>query len=156
MDYLAHGLWSYIFFHKTRKPLYAVFFGLLPDNLSWALYLFYRIIMGQFGSGPPVVENIPTWFFTLYGISHSLIVFAFVCLMIYIISKKIPVYIYAWPIAILMDTLTHTREYLPTPFLWPISGWHFPGISWGSGWFMILNYALIACSLAYIYIKNNK
>ena len=154
MDYLAHGFWSYIFFHRIKKPFYAVFFGLMPDNLSWVIYLFYRMIKMEYIPGPPQVDAIPQFFFTLYGISHSLIVFGFVAVIIYLIFKRIPVYIYAWPIAIIIDLLTHTREFLPTPFLWPISKWTFPGISWGDGTFLTINYTLIFICLLAIAIRH--
>ena len=106
--------------------------------------------------GKPVLDNIPDWVFTLYGISHSLILAALVILAIFLIRKKVPIYIYAWPIAILMDIPTHSREFLPTPFLWPLSDWQFPGISWGNGWFMLVNYILIIAAFIYISIKNKK
>ena len=61
---------------------------------------------------------------------------------------------YAWPIVIVMDILTHTREFLPTPFLYPISNWPFPGISWGNRWFMLVNWGLIIMILSYIVVKK--
>ena len=154
MDYFAHMFWSYIFYHKTKKPIYAVLFGILPDSFSWLIFLFYNLFTRQ-QMGQPFVERIPQWVFTLYGISHSLIVFAVVLLVLYIISKKVPIYIFAWPIHIIMDIPTHTREFLPTPFLWPVSDWYFPGMSWGTSWFMILNYSLIVAFILIIYITRN-
>ena len=154
MDYLSHGFWSYIFFHRIKKPFYAVFFGLMPDNLSWVIFFFYNLIAGTTFSGPPHLNEIPDWVFTLYGISHSLIVFVVVASIIYIVFRKIPLYIYAWPIAIVIDIFTHTRDFLPTPFLWPLSEWKFPGINWGDSLFMIINYSLIFLFLGYIIIKK--
>ena len=146
MDYFSHGFWSYIFFNKISKPWYAVLFGLLPDTLSWAIYFVYNLFNGtHFG-----VSSIPPWVFTLYGISHSLIVAGVVIFLIYLFLRKVPVYIFAWPIAILMDIPTHSREFLPTPFLWPVSNWYFPGFSWGSRWFMVANWSLIIILMIYI------
>lgn len=155
MDYFAHGLWSYILFSKTKKPLWAVFFGLLPDNLSWAIYFFYNLFTRN-SFGKPMLDDIPDWVWTLYGISHSLVVFAAVLLIVYLIFKTVPIYIYAWPIEIVIDLFTHTKEFLPTPFLWPISSYHFDGISWGSKWFMIVNYILIVGCLGWIYFSKRK
>ncbi|HYD02692.1 MAG TPA: hypothetical protein VEC16_00175, partial [Alphaproteobacteria bacterium] len=65
------------------------------------------------------------------GISHSIFVFFAVIGIVYLIYKKIPIYLWAWGLHILVDVPTHTREFLPTPFLWPFFDWYFPGISWG-------------------------
>ena len=153
MDFFAHGLWSYIFFHKIKKPLYAVLFGLLPDVISWVPYFFYRILTGQ-ETGRPIVELIPPWAFLLYNIGHSLIIAAFVLLMVYLVLRKVPLYLYAWPVSIVIDVLTHRREFLPTPFLWPWSDWKFPGISWGNPLFLVVNYSLIIICLTYILWKK--
>lgn len=155
MDYFSHGFWSYIFFHKTKRPLLAVIFGLMPDNLSWALYFLFNVFTGQL-FGRPHPELVPDWIFTLYGISHSLILWLIAALVIYFVLKKHFLYLYAAPIAILMDVPTHSREFLPTPFLWPLSEWTFPGFSWGNGWFMLINYSLIVACFIYIARKNKK
>jgi len=156
MDYVSHGLWSYIFFHRIRTPLLAVLFGLLPDTLSWFIYMIYRLIIGGC-FGKPVISEIPSWTLLLYDISHSLIVATAVILIFFIFLRRIPVYMFAWPIAIVMDLLTHSRAFLPTPFLWPISNWTFPGISWGTWEFLVVNYALIAIAMTVIlYIKHRK
>ena len=156
MDYVSHGAWSYIFFNKIRRPFLAVIFGLMPDTLSWFIYAVYNLFSGS-RFGRPSLSSIPNWAFDLYNISHSLLVAAAVILLIYIILKRVPIYIFAWPIAILMDVPTHTREFLPTPFLWPVSDWGFPGISWGTRWFMILNYsAIVILMIIIVYRKRRK
>lgn len=156
MDYVSHGLWSYIIFHRIRTPLLAVCFGLLPDTLSWVIYGIYRLIThGEFGK--PVLDEIPDWAFLLYDISHSLVVALAVIAIIFIVLRRVPVYIFAWPLMIIIDALTHTRAFLPTPFLWPVSDWTFPGISWATPWFLVLNYALITVGLTLIiYYKRKK
>jgi len=156
MDYFAHGFWSYIFFHYLKRPYLAVLFGLLPDTLSWGIYLFYNLFNGGLKFNQPDLHVIPDWVFTLYGISHSLFLAGIIILIIYLIMRKVPPYIYAWPIAILMDIPTHSREFLPTPFLWPLSNWYFPGFSWGNYTFMIIDYVLIISLLIYISFKKNK
>jgi len=154
MDYFAHGFWSYILFHKIKKPVYAVLFGLIPDTFSWAIYLLFNLVTGQIRRGPPELDKIPEWAFTLYGITHSLIVWGVVLLAIYLIMKRIPLFVYAAPIHVLIDIPTHSPLYLPTPFLWPVSDWKFPGISWGTPWFMVLNYTLIIGFMLYIAKKK--
>ena len=150
MDYLAHGIWSYNIFHRLRNVGWAVFFGVLPDTLSWVPYVFYRIFTGQFAFGKPAVDQIPPWVFTLYGISHSAIVAAGVIVLLWFVVKPFPWYVLAWPLHIAIDLFTHRREFLPTPFLWPVSDWAFPGISWAEPWFMVVNYTLMLGVLIYV------
>lgn len=155
MDYVSHGFWSYIFFNKIKRPLFAIFFGLLPDTMSWGVYAVYRLVTGgKFGK--PILSEMPDWAFTLYNISHSLIVAGTIILLIFILLRRVPIYIFAWPIAITLDILTHTKDYLPTPFLWPISKWSLNGISWGTWQFMVINYSLIVLLLIIIFYRKRK
>lgn len=155
MDFFAHGLWSYIIFHRIKHSFNAVLFGVMPDAFSWGIYFFFNLITGSFLAGPPVMENIPQWVFMLYNITHSLFTCALMLITAYCVTRKFPMYVLAWPIALVIDIVTHTKEFLPTPFLWPVSSYAFPGISWGDGWFLWANYTLIAFCIAYI-IWNRK
>lgn len=155
MDYVSHGLWSYIFFHWIKRPLLAVCFGLLPDTLSWGIYGIYRLVVhGHFGK--PILDQIPNWAFALYNITHSLVVAALVILLLFVLLRRVPVYIFAWPIAIAMDVLTHSTEFLPTPFLWPLTDWKFPGISWATPWLFVLNVILIVVAMIIIYRRKRR
>ena len=128
---------------------------MLPDTLSWVLYGFHRLF--KTGTvGVPVLAEIPAWTFTLYNISHSIIVALTGILVIFIWRRRVPIYIFAWPIAIVMDALTHTRSFLPTPFLWPIFDWTFPGISWANRTVMTINYILIVLSLCVIMLLKKR
>ena len=153
MDYLAHALWSYITFHRTRKPLYGVLFGILPDTVSWVPYFFFNLLTGGM-PGRPVVSSIPQWVMTLYGISHSVLVFFCVAGIAYLFHRTIPIYVWAWLLHILIDIPTHTSAFLPTPFLWPFANFAFPGISWGTPWFMALNYSVMIIALIVIFLRK--
>lgn len=142
MDFFAHIIWSIIIFHKTPYTGLVVFFGVLPDLFSWTIYMFYSLFKRKkFRSPNP--SDLPNWVHLLYGITHSIFVFAWVGLIILIILGYIPIFFWAWLIHILLDIPTHSRDFLPTPFLWPVSKWKFPGINWGNKWFMIANYTAI-------------
>ena len=120
MDTFAHALWSFLLFHKTDQVWWAVFFGTMPD-----------------------LSLVPDWVFTLYGITHSVFIMAGVFLLSFLFTGGIPIALWAWPLHVLIDIPTHRRDFLPTPFLWPVSTWKFPGISWGQPAFMIANWSLI-------------
>jgi len=155
MDYFSHGIWSYIFYHRTKVALYAVLFGTLPDTVGWVPFVIYRLATAPASFGPPNPVTIPDWVWFSYGISHSLIVFGVVVALVLAIKKSVPVYIWAWPLHIFIDIFTHTREYLATPFLWPLSDYKFSGISWGSPSFMIPNVIVMIGFLIYIYLKQS-
>jgi len=150
MDFFSHIAWIYILFHKLKKKhLYlALLFGALPDIIGWGGFLFYNLFNGSFGK--PDLSNIPDWTWTLYGISHSLVVICIALIIIWLVFKKIPIFVWAYPFSVLLDIPTHSREFLPTPIFWPISDWHFPGFSWGVAWFMLLNVGLILVLIVYI------
>ena len=149
MDTFAHAFWSFIIFYQSEYVWLAVLFGVLPDLLSWTMFMFYPK-KKEFNWKNPNFDLVPRWVFTLYGITHSLFVMGAVFLTVFLIFKTIPIYLFAWTIHVLIDIPTHTKDFLPTPFLWPVSKYAFPGISWGTKKFMIANYSLIILSFIYI------
>jgi len=156
MDFLAHIFWSGIFFNRYKRLIWAIFFGVAPDIFSWGVFLVYRIFAPPSFFRPPVINDIPPWVFTLYGITHSLVVFSLVALIIYILKKGIPFFLFAWSIHIIIDIFTHSKFYLSTPFLWPISNWAFPGYSWANPRFMILNYSIIFFIYLWIFFRKER
>ncbi|MBI4150392.1 hypothetical protein HY488_03240 [Candidatus Woesearchaeota archaeon] len=153
MDIFAHFLWNYIIFHRTKVVGKAVLAGVLPDVFSWGIYSGYHVLNGyafrQFS-----IALIPDWVFMLYGVTHSLVIFGAVCLILWLTIKRIPLYLYGWLAHILIDIPTHAKDFLPTPFLWPLSSFAFPGIRWSNQNFMIANYVAILLCLGYIFWKK--
>ena len=146
MDFISHILWAYVVFHKYKKVKLALLFAFLPDLLSWGLYLPYRVLKGiPFGAPDPTL--VPDFIWIMYGVTHSVLVVTAVIAAVYFATKHakkiFPLYILAGPFITIIDIPLHSREYLPTPFLWPISDWHFPGISWGTpGYFLLRLHSL--------------
>ena len=152
MDIVAHLLWTYIVFYGILR--YSVMVGILPDVFSWGIYLAYALFT-QVGFGRPDLAALPGWVFTLYGITHSLLIFSGVFIIVWLIVKKLPIYLLPWLLHIIIDIPSHSKSFLPTPFLWPLSDWKFPGISWGNPWFMGINYTLIIICL-FLTLKYKK
>lgn len=152
VDTIAHALWSVIIFRNFDFGIglwLAIFLGIMPDLFSWTIYAIYSLFKGE-RFGVPNLKKIPKWAFTLYGITHSVFVVLLVFILIYLGFGTIPIFLWAWPLHVLIDIPTHSRKFLPTPFLWPLFDWKFPGISWGTPWIMILNWLLILFFLAKI------
>ncbi len=151
MDILAHTLWTNVVFYKKLKlerisRLVAVLFGILPDLVSFAPIFIYR-----FFSGVEFFEliNRNIWIVKYanesYNYTHSLVIFAFLALLVYFFRKGHWYWpMFGWALHILIDIPTH-QGFFETPFLFPLSDYQFShGISWGHPAFMILNYTALA------------
>mgnify|MGYP001574126082 FL=1 len=154
MDIFSHGLWSYAIFHRKKYALKAVLAGILPDILSFGPHFILSIFAGSFVRGKPSLSSIPEYVSTLYNLTHSLIIFTIVVLLIYIFFRKFYIWLLAWPLHTFVDIFTHDASFFPTPFLYPISNYRFNGYSWGHPKFLLIDYSLIV--LVYIFIFYSK
>lgn len=169
MDIFSHGLWAGAAYKavnkKAKKPLkvwLAGFLGIFPDLFAFTIpfvWLFWNLAFGGLSFSdiprpdsvePASQDTLPIFRLAslLYSISHSAIIFFVVFGIIFLIFRR-PIWeLGGWFIHILMDIPTHSYQFYPTPFLWPLSGWTFDGFSWGTPWFLIPNYlAIIAVYL---------
>lgn len=165
MDILAHGIWAgtaaKAINKKSNKPLSifkTAFWGIFPDLFAFTItfvWLFWKLIFGDIsftdipkpetGEPPAAFNQFPIFKLSLnlYNISHSAIVFMAVFGIIFIIFHR-PIWeLFGWLFHIIIDIPTHSYQFYPTPFLWPFSDWKFNGFSWGTPWFLILNYSAI-------------
>ncbi|HLG24888.1 MAG TPA: hypothetical protein VI564_08210 [Candidatus Nanoarchaeia archaeon] len=156
MDTFAHGFWSFAIFHRKKYVWLAVLFGVLPDLLSFGILMLINLVNGNFKRGPPSLNSLPQWLNGAYNMTHSFVIFALVFLLVYLLTKKWFWPLMGWPMHVLIDIPTHSTRYFATPFLWPISNYKFDGISWGAGWFMLLNYTALAAVFIIISINSKK
>ncbi len=153
MDIFSHGLYGGIALGRKSKRSYwtAFAFGILPDLLSFgilfALTIGIALWTGDWSHaarrGPPDPSTIPQYVYSLYNLTHSFVTFVVVFGFVWIIRKKPLLEMCAWPLHISVDIFTHSDEFFPTPFLWPISNVHFDGYSWGHLIIFIPNVVLI-------------
>jgi len=54
----------------------------------------------------------------------------------------------------MLDFPFHTKEFFPTKIFYPISDFHFDGISWASPVVWFTNIALLVLIFVYRYVKN--
>jgi len=162
MDTLSHALWGGVAFgRKSRKSfLLASTFGLSPDILSFGI-LFASTLLGigeqpSFKNGPPDPSLIPQYVDFLYNATHSLIIFFVVFSIVWFFLKKPLWEMGAWFFHIALDIFTHSFEFFPTPFLWPLFDYKFNGVSWGTAWVFFLNVALLFISYLYFFIYKKE
>jgi len=175
MDILAHGLWAGAagkaakLKEKSRIKLgIMVIFGIFPDFFAFAPAFIYMFASYLIPGVPKIEHPGPTHMepatgntllilnitHNLYNISHSILIFFLVFLLALAIFRR-PIWeLSGWFVHIIMDIPSHSYDFFPTPFLWPVSEFKINGIHWGESWFMILNYSLII--LAYLLVSFKK
>lgn len=167
MDIFSHGLWGGVALgRKSKKSFWTAFaFGVFPDAFAFGLP-FSHLLLSLFrgGRGEVVIQpgvgnaNIPHYVFTLYDISHSLVIFTVAFLLVWAVRKRpkrIPWEMLAWGLHIVMDIFTHSDKFFPTPFLWPLSDFHVNGISWGHPAIFIPNITLLLLAYGYWWYRRH-
>jgi len=178
MDIFAHGLWAGAFaklfnlkFKKKINFWWTAFWGMFPDLFAFTIpfvFMIWNLICGKNGipdpnAIEPVSQAIPlsNLAHNLYNISHSLIIFGIVFLILFLIFRKPLWVMFGWLLHILIDIPSHTYAFYPTPLFWPISDLKFSGVSWANPIFLIVNYAMLIIVYSIIFyetrkLKNNK
>jgi hypothetical protein len=167
MDILAHMLWANYggrvgnkTLEKKKKPLiklpWITFWGVFPDlfafGIPMTIGIFSAIGNGVYKFGRPDMFGLPA---TLYQYSHSLVIWAVVFLIVWVIAKRPRFELLGWALHILIDIPSHAVTFYPTPFLFPLSEYRFAyGVPWSNQWFMIINYALLLFVTLYFFSRS--
>ena len=156
MDTLSHALWGKGLFGYRKYRWYSFLFGALPDLFSFGIYFIHSIF---FSSSPlmgrPTRSEIPEWVYSLYDISHSMVIASIIIFIAYKINKEFAFPMLAWPAHIILDFFTHSIEFFPTPILWPISDFRFDGIPWSNPIIFFTNVICIFFLFVYRRKKSN-
>jgi membrane-bound metal-dependent hydrolase YbcI (DUF457 family) len=152
MDFVSHALWGGVSFGRKNKRTYLLAAGIsiLPDILTeglfFGLYLLHIGNMPGWQNGHPNITDYPAFAQNLYNITHSLIIFAVVFALVWVLNKK-PIWITAaWGLHILIDIPTHSLALFPTPFLWPLSNLRVDGIGWDNPLILGIDMLLLTAS----------
>ncbi len=181
MDIFAHTLWTNAAARGVNKVAdkkgktfhlnvgWTAFWGVFPDLFAFSIPFIIRIYLlitgatafSSFFHRPAISEEgaLPTGFdlaHTLYQYSHSLVIWAIVFLVVWVIYKKPRWELLGWALHILIDIPSHALSFYPTPFLFPISDYKFPyGVQWSNQWYMIINYTALAIVWIGIFWKKH-
>ncbi len=160
MDVFAHGLWSVAVAkgasNRTQKPLslkLALAFGVAPDLASFGILFVQRLLEagtfrpGFLKDGHPDPALVPAYVHSLYNITHSLVTFSVVFLIVWALRRKPLWEMLAWLLHILCDLPTHSTRFFPTPWLWPFPHPFLDGWPWARWGFQIPNYLLLGLTL---------
>jgi len=146
MDTISHALWTNLIFKEipVGERSFIIAFGILPDYIAFSLVTVKNFIKRTMSFEEPPMSALPKYVFQLYDITHSLVIWLAVFLVLRLLGLDFWLLaFYGWGLHILLDVFTHTTEFFPTPILWPFSRFHFSGINWSNKWFMLFNYALL-------------
>ena len=165
MDILSHGLWGAAAAIGASRKLrmkvrarWAAWWGVFPDLFAFAVPITLGLWQRLTGAAGPAAgpRRMPyMWLASeLYQYSHSLLVFAAVFGLVWLVARRPVLALLAWPLHVLMDIPTHTLRFFPTPFLWPISSFRASGISWGNRWFMLSNYSALAVVYVLLWVTR--
>ena len=146
MDIISHALWTNLVFKELplEQRNLAILFGLLPDLISFSFMTLKNFFRRTLHFDAPAPVGVPEYVFKLYDVTHSLIIWLAIFLILKLFGLSLALVIfYAWGLHILLDIFTHSSEFFPTPILWPFSSFHFSGINWTNKWFMLFNYAVL-------------
>jgi hypothetical protein len=154
MDTLSHYLWVVALYWQHPKRWIIGLFGALPDLLSFGPHIVESLFAGTLGR--PELHTIPDYVFVMYDLTHSLVVFAVVALVLWFAARDWFWLIWGWALHILIDIPTHSAEFFPTPFLWPISDFMIDGISWGVVWFMIMDVTLLVAVYTWLVMRKQR
>lgn len=100
--------------------------GILPDLASIGVFFARLAIRGD----PPTFHAIPPYVFALYHGTHSLIVAGLILWLVRILFRPLFVPALAWPLHILMDSVSHGDGPWQTLVFYPFSDWHYHGLNW--------------------------
>src|SRR3989338_8813078 len=128
MDVISHGLWSGISFGRSCKKVFllAFLFGVLPDIIPFGLIFITRVLPEGFRFVP--VAQLPSYIFSLYNVTHSLIVSLVVLATALLIWRGRAWVFAAWPLHVIFDIFSHDLDFFPTPYLWPFSTPYLNGV----------------------------
>jgi hypothetical protein len=159
MDIFSHALWGGAALGRKRRVdfLFAAAFSVLPDLLGEGVMMSLAALgldgMPTWEHGHPSIGDFPAYAQNFYNASHSLIIFALVFSLVWLLRKGAFLPLAAWGIHILIDTPTHSAALFPTPFLWPLSDFKVDGIRWDSPAVMIPNFVLLAASYGFWFYR---
>ncbi len=178
MDILAHMLWANygsrpINKKRVKKSLskinvaWIMFWSVFPDLFAFGIptvlavivsitsnNFSFKSLLSHHGTPNPLIMDLPAY---LYQFSHSFIIWILIFILVWVISKKPQFVLFGWALHIFLDIFSHSIQFYPTPFLFPISNYHFIyGIRWSDPYFVTVNYTLIAIFAIYFYLTRNK
>lgn len=165
MDIFAHALWTTAAAvgtrQRIRRPIHlgwAAFWGVFPDLFSFAIPVVIKIWWYATGVTASLLPDANSarrlrFVWQLYYCSHSLIVFAAVFGIVWVLAKRPVLEMLGWGLHILIDIGTHQGMFA-VHFLWPLSSYGVSGVRWENHWFMAMNYGALLILYLWMWVQR--
>jgi hypothetical protein len=171
MDILAHALWAGagVTLAQRRWPVsprtaaLTVALAVAPDLphalpiLAWsALGAGTSAAVADYanalpGLEPALPEAVQFLSHHLHCIGHSAVIAGVITALAWAWRRSLWIPLLGWWSHIVIDVVTHSLDYYPSPVLYPITRQGFDGVAWNAPWFMALNYAALAAIYAWLF-----
>jgi hypothetical protein len=177
VDVIAHGLWAGAAgtwlarrngISVRSMAAWSVALAAAPDLvqmlpvLAWSLTqeapisVLYAHIAASPGEGPALLPLVHALSHHAHCAFHSVVVAAAVTLIVWRVRPGWLIPLTGWWLHILMDIPTHSSDYYPVPFLYPLTYWSISGVAWTAPWMLALNYAAIALVYAGLFLVRHR
>ncbi|MBI3304822.1 hypothetical protein HYZ80_00640 [Candidatus Parcubacteria bacterium] len=155
MDTFGHALWTGALYRKNPKRWVAVVCGVVPDLPILAALLLnpWPLLKGQ---GLPALDTIPPFLVALDLTAHSVLVFAVMAAVVWLMRPDMLVPFSGWGLHILIDVFSHANvpPFTATTFLFPVSDASISVVNWNHPVFIGVNYTLLA--LVYVLLWQRR
>jgi len=155
MDILSHILITNLAFKELpiEQRGLAIFLGVLPDLISFCPVLNFDFLKKLLFFKKIPHSYFPKKVFLIYKITHSLVIWLIIELLLYIFGINwLAIIGLSWGLHIVLDIFTHnSNNAMSTMVFWPIFDVKLPGIVWSNKWFLLVNYLIIGL---FYYIFN--
>lgn len=174
VDILSHGLWAGAaavalrrrYGASDRAVVGAIVMGVLPDVVhavpvvAWSAFQpdGWRIIAAYSVAVPGAEPLLPL---LVHGLSHhahcamhSIVVAIGVTALVARLKPALLFPLLGWWLHIAIDIPTHSNDYYPVPFLYPLTNKGFDGVAWTTPWLLGLNYVGLLAVYAVLIAKG--
>ena len=175
MDIAAHALWAGAgsVLLARRRPLTIatglalVAFALLPDLMhmlpvaAWSLFnglpaefMAYARALPE--RVQPLPESVELWSHHFHCVFHSGVIAMALTMAVWLWTRVFWLPLAGWWSHILIDVLTHSDGFFPSPVLYPITYRGFDGVAWNTPWFVVANYSALVIVWAWLLVTRRK
>lgn len=170
MDLLAHAVWAGIgvawarrrWVVSRRTAVGTVALAVVPDLLQ-GLPLLALVLAGALdgsallhyataspGQEPALSPTAALLTHHLHCIGHSAVIAGAATLLMWAWRRALWIPLLGWWSHIVIDVLTHSAAFYPSPVFYPFTYWGFDGVAWNKPWFLVLNYTAMAAALLWL------
>lgn len=167
VDIFAHALWTTAVAvparQKLNRPLslgWAAFRGVFPDLFSFTVPAILRIwwlatrVTHSLRPDPESAKRLQfAW--QLYHCSHSLITFAAVFAIVWLVKGRPVLEMLGWLLHILLDIATH-QGIFAIHFLWPFSAYSVSALRWENPTFFAANYGALLAVYVWLWVRSRR